>query len=116
VPCRGDISTTERKAYLDGVLCLLNTPSKLDPARYPGAKNRYDDFVVVHMNQTLSIHGTVCLYPLVFKPRLNRATPERNAAEKGSMEPFESLETREKRKRKRGEEKRGGNGERWQGG
>ncbi|CAI4215531.1 unnamed protein product [Parascedosporium putredinis] len=54
----GDISTTERKAYLDGVLCLLNTPSKLDPARYPGAKNRYDDFVVVHMNQTLSIHGT----------------------------------------------------------
>lgn len=56
---RGDISKEERKAYIDGVLCLLNTPSKLDPELFPGAKNRYDDFVVVHMNQTLSIHGTV---------------------------------------------------------
>jgi tyrosinase len=34
-------------------------PSKLDRQQFPGALNRYDDFVVVHMNQTLSIHGTV---------------------------------------------------------
>lgn len=25
----------------------------------PGAKTRYDDFVATHINQTLSIHGTV---------------------------------------------------------
>ncbi len=41
------------------MLCLLSKPSKLDQRKYPGAKSRYDDFVVVHMNQTLSIHNTV---------------------------------------------------------
>lgn len=41
------------------MLCILEKPSKLDPTKFPGAKSRYDDFVVVHMNQTLNIHGTV---------------------------------------------------------
>lgn len=41
------------------MLCILKKPSKLDPNKFPGAKSRYDDFVVVHMNQTLSIHSTV---------------------------------------------------------
>ena len=41
------------------MLCIQKKPSKLDPAKFPGAKSRYDDFVVVHMNQTLNIHGTV---------------------------------------------------------
>ncbi|SPN99116.1 related to tyrosinase [Cephalotrichum gorgonifer] len=54
----GDITPEARREWIDAVLCLMDTPSKLDPATYPGAKNRYDDFVVVHMNQTLSIHGT----------------------------------------------------------
>ena len=40
------------------MVCLWNKPSKLDSKQFPGAKSRYDDFVVVHMNQTLSIHGT----------------------------------------------------------
>jgi tyrosinase len=56
---RGDLAPEERRKWIDAVLCLQSTPSKLDQARYPGAKSRYDDFVVVHMNQTLSIHGTV---------------------------------------------------------
>ncbi len=41
------------------MLCIQKKPSKLDPTKFPGAKSRYDDFVVVHMNQTLSIHSTV---------------------------------------------------------
>jgi tyrosinase len=40
------------------VLCLSSKPSKLDSAKYPGAKTRYDDFVAVHINQTLSVHMT----------------------------------------------------------
>ena len=43
------------------MLCILNKPSKLDQTKFPGAKSRYDDFVVVHMNQTMSIHNTVGL-------------------------------------------------------
>lgn len=54
----GDLADTERKAYTDAVLCLqakqANTPSSL----VPGAKTRFDDWVVTHMNQTTTIHYT----------------------------------------------------------
>ncbi|CRK37067.1 hypothetical protein BN1723_015173 [Verticillium longisporum] len=33
-------------------------PSKVDSSDVPGARTRYDDFVAIHINQTLSIHGT----------------------------------------------------------
>lgn len=56
---RGDVSTADKKAYIAAMLCLMEKPSKLDRTRFPGAQSRYDDFVVVHMNQTMSIHGTV---------------------------------------------------------
>ncbi|KLU90559.1 hypothetical protein MAPG_10411 [Magnaporthiopsis poae ATCC 64411] len=54
----GDVPKDERRRYIAAVQCLLNTPSRLDPKRYPGAKSRYDDFVAVHINQSLTIHGT----------------------------------------------------------
>jgi tyrosinase len=57
------MSAQERKAYISAVQCMFNSPSKSDPATVPGARNRYDDFVAQHINQTLSIHATVCLYP-----------------------------------------------------
>ncbi|KAF5026427.1 hypothetical protein F66182_1492 [Fusarium sp. NRRL 66182] len=52
------LSRKERKAYIKAVLCLRKKPSKADPTFAPGARTRYDDFVAVHINQTLSIHGT----------------------------------------------------------
>ncbi|CAH0000230.1 unnamed protein product [Clonostachys byssicola] len=52
------LSSKERTNYIDAVLCLMKKPSKADPAFAPGARTRYDDFVAVHINQTLSIHGT----------------------------------------------------------
>jgi len=54
----GDLSRKDRRAYIESFLCLLKTPSKLDPKQFPGAKSRYDDFVVVHINQSGTIHGT----------------------------------------------------------
>lgn len=36
----------------------MHKPSRFDPAEVPGAKSLYDDFVAVHINQTLTIHGT----------------------------------------------------------
>ncbi|KDN71871.1 hypothetical protein CSUB01_10977 [Colletotrichum sublineola] len=51
-------SIEERKEYIGAVQCLLTSPSKSDPSFAPGARNRYDDFVAVHINQTRSIHGT----------------------------------------------------------
>ena len=54
------MAPSERKAYTNAVLCLQSKPSKFAPGVVPGAKTRYDDFLAVHMNQTLVIHGTVC--------------------------------------------------------
>ena len=36
----------------------MAAPSKIPPGEAPGAKSRYDDFVAMHINQTLSIHFT----------------------------------------------------------
>ncbi|KAI1265449.1 Di-copper centre-containing protein [Xylariaceae sp. FL1019] len=52
------LSSSEKKEYIGAVKCLQAKPSKADPSFAPGAKTRYDDFVAVHINQTLSIHGT----------------------------------------------------------
>ena len=48
----------ERKAYISAVQCMFKSPSQSDPALVPGAKNRYDDFVGNHINQTRTVHGT----------------------------------------------------------
>jgi tyrosinase len=55
---RGDITATEKKAYIAAVQCITKAPSKLSATQYPGAKTRYDDFVVIHIKNTLTIHGT----------------------------------------------------------
>ncbi|CZT41031.1 related to tyrosinase [Rhynchosporium secalis] len=60
----GDISVPERKAYIKAVLCLMERPSKLPAGEFPGATNRYEDFVVFHMQQTLKIHRTGKFLPL----------------------------------------------------
>ena len=59
--CRKTLSDGAKKDYISAVLCLREKPSKADPAFAPGARTRYDDFVAVHINQTLSIHGTVAM-------------------------------------------------------
>ncbi|KAL1970846.1 hypothetical protein VTN77DRAFT_2680 [Rasamsonia byssochlamydoides] len=53
-----DFSTAEKKAYINAVLCLQSKPSITPFELAPGAKTRYDDFIVTHINQTLEIHYT----------------------------------------------------------
>jgi hypothetical protein len=52
------LSDDEKIAYINAVKCLMDKPS-ISGAAIPGAKSRFDDFVGVHINQTLSIHATV---------------------------------------------------------
>ncbi|KAF2875087.1 hypothetical protein BDV95DRAFT_307940 [Massariosphaeria phaeospora] len=54
----GDITAADKKAYIAAVLCITQKPSKLPAATYPGAKTRYDDFVAIHIKNSMSIHGT----------------------------------------------------------
>lgn len=56
---RSALSKGERREYIDAVLCLMDKPPLVSTSEFPGVRNRYDDFVAVHINQTLSIHGTV---------------------------------------------------------
>ncbi|PNS21213.1 Autophagy-related protein 11 [Sphaceloma murrayae] len=51
------LSGKEKKSYIAAVKCLQSAPSKIGDS-IPGAKTRYDDFVAIHIQQTLSIHGT----------------------------------------------------------
>jgi len=56
---RSSLNNTERTNYITAVKCLAAKPPKYSASVAPGAKSRYDDFVVTHIQQTLSIHGTV---------------------------------------------------------
>lgn len=49
----------QRKDYISAVLCLQSLPTRSDNATVPGARSRFDDFVVGHIKFTLSIHATV---------------------------------------------------------
>ncbi|KAI5803488.1 hypothetical protein DFH27DRAFT_50436 [Peziza echinospora] len=49
--------TFEKWYYLAAVKCLMTKPTKYGPGTdIPGAKNRFDDFHGVHIQQTMSIH------------------------------------------------------------
>ncbi|PSN61612.1 Di-copper centre-containing protein [Corynespora cassiicola Philippines] len=52
------LSIKERIEFTDSVECLMSKPSIHDPTIVPGAKSRYDDFIVPHMNQTNSVHSS----------------------------------------------------------
>ncbi|KAF2476018.1 Di-copper centre-containing protein [Lindgomyces ingoldianus] len=66
----GDLTKDERTEYIRAVKCILSKPSKLPAGKYPGAKSRYDDFVVVHMNMTPSVHGTVSNFHRAYETAL----------------------------------------------
>lgn len=51
------MTKAERRDYIQAVQCLQTRPSKSDPTWAPAARSRYDDFVAIHVNQTLFIHG-----------------------------------------------------------
>ncbi|CAN8100374.1 unnamed protein product [Discula destructiva] len=51
-----NLSGDERIAYTDAVLCLQSNAAKTPSSIAPGAKTRFDDWVVTHINQTYTIH------------------------------------------------------------
>ncbi|ORX98727.1 hypothetical protein BCR34DRAFT_593116 [Clohesyomyces aquaticus] len=54
----GNLTLAERAQYVAAVQCIMTKPSKMSASQFPGVKNRYDDFVAIHLQQTLNIHGT----------------------------------------------------------
>jgi hypothetical protein len=56
------LTTKEKHDYIRAVDCMFTSPAQTDPG-LAGTKVRFDDFAAQHINQTLSIHVTVC-WPL----------------------------------------------------
>ncbi|KAK7959707.1 tyrosinase [Apiospora aurea] len=54
----GDLSKDQRLDYIKAVQCLMSLPANTPSDYAPGAKSRYDDFVVTHINHTLDAHYT----------------------------------------------------------
>ena len=57
------MSRQERLGYIAAVKCLQHLPARTPSSFASGAKSRFDDFVVTHINQTLTIH-----YSGIFMP------------------------------------------------
>ena len=51
------MSEDQRRSYISAVKCLQSKPSRLGSLA-PGAQSRYDDFIAVHIQQTMEIHYT----------------------------------------------------------
>lgn len=58
---RGELTPAERISFTDAELCLQSKPSQLE-AKY-NSRSYYDDFVVVHINQTLGVHDDAVFLP-----------------------------------------------------
>ncbi|KAH7142037.1 hypothetical protein EDB81DRAFT_653224 [Dactylonectria macrodidyma] len=54
----GSLTENERLAYVNAVKCLQNLPAQTPANVSLGARSRFDDFVVVHIQQTRTIHFT----------------------------------------------------------
>jgi tyrosinase len=52
------LNKSEKRNYIDSVKCLAKLPARTPAAIAAGAKSRYDDLVVSHIQQAFTIHGT----------------------------------------------------------
>ncbi|TPX07819.1 uncharacterized protein E0L32_010506 [Thyridium curvatum] len=54
----GTLSRQEKLDYINAVKCLQSLPARTPANVSSGAKSRFDDFVVTHIQQTMTIHYT----------------------------------------------------------
>ncbi|KAK0614661.1 hypothetical protein B0T14DRAFT_540026 [Immersiella caudata] len=59
----GSPTKKERLHYIDSVYCLNNRTGTTSTFEIPGARTRFDDFVVYHIQQTLFVHASGLLLP-----------------------------------------------------
>ncbi|KAE8826464.1 hypothetical protein PTNB73_06874 [Pyrenophora teres f. teres] len=59
----GSLPRAEKLDYINAVHCLAKLPAKTPASIAAGAKSRFDDLVVTHIQQTFTIHGTANFLP-----------------------------------------------------
>lgn len=53
----GALTQDQKLDFIRSIQCLQTKPSIIPSNLAPGARNRYDDFIATHINQTLHVHG-----------------------------------------------------------
>ncbi|KAK3389896.1 hypothetical protein B0H63DRAFT_409761 [Podospora didyma] len=53
----GSMAKKEQLSYVNAVICLSKTPARTSLDVAPGARSRYDDFIVLHHLKTPFVHG-----------------------------------------------------------
>lgn len=59
----GDMTDEQRSDFINATLCLMKAPSQAPKDQFPGARNRYDDFVAYHLTNAGTLHDTIGLFP-----------------------------------------------------
>ncbi|KEY67777.1 hypothetical protein S7711_04095 [Stachybotrys chartarum IBT 7711] len=59
----GSLSKAQRHDYVNAVQCLQALPPRTPSSVAAGAKSRFDDFIVTHIQQTLEIHFSGIFMP-----------------------------------------------------
>lgn len=59
----GSLSKAERLDYVNAVKCLQSLPPRTPASVASGARSRFDDFIVTHIQQTLNIHFSGVFMP-----------------------------------------------------
>lgn len=54
-------TSSEKKSYINSVLCLTKSRSTTPPHLARGVRSRFDDFLAVHINQSYHVHRDVSL-------------------------------------------------------
>jgi len=57
------MSVDDRLEYIRAVNCLMKLPSRAPKDEFPGALNRFDDFVAYHMGNSPKLHDNFNLLP-----------------------------------------------------
>lgn len=70
---RSTFSTAQKKEYIGAVQCMAKLPPKTTKDVCPGCKNRYDDFVATHIQQSFNIHVTGNF--LTWVSKINKVKP-----------------------------------------
>ncbi|KAH6844683.1 hypothetical protein B0I37DRAFT_433168, partial [Chaetomium sp. MPI-CAGE-AT-0009] len=89
-----DLTVEQRKEYTDAVLCLQSKPA-LTSAAAPGAKSRFDDYVVIHIQQTPRNHGSYWNWDRYAKDPVNSPLfdgTEGSMGGNGAKEPHQGIQ------------------------
>lgn len=58
---RSTFTPYEKKNYIQAVQCMSKLPPKTPKEKCPGCRNRFDDFLATHINQTFAVRNSSCV-------------------------------------------------------